>query len=56
MRHQKIKFKNKYTSYPIFIGERTINLLPEKIKQLFPRTKKVALIVDKKVPIKLKTI
>ena len=54
MKHQEIKFKNKFNSYSIFIGERSINLLPNKIKQLFPKTKKVALIVDKKVPVKLK--
>ena len=34
MKNQEIKFKNKSEKYSIFIGENSINLLPNKIKTL----------------------
>ena len=54
MKLQEIKFKNKSCKYSIFIGEKTINLLPKKIKLLCPKTKKIALIFDSKIPGKFK--
>ena len=46
MKHQEIKFKHKSYQYSIFIGEKTINLLPKKINSLCPKTKKIAIIID----------
>jgi len=54
MKNQEIKFQNKSERYSIFIGENTINLLPNKIKTLCPETKKIAVIVDKNIPSKYK--
>ena len=54
MKNQEIKFKNKNCNYSIIIGKNTINILPKKIKLLCPKTKKIALIIDKKVPNKFK--
>ena len=53
MKTQEIKFKGKNNNYSIFIGNNAINILPQKIKSTCPRTKKIALIVDSKVPKKL---
>ena len=52
MRNQEIKFKNQ--KYSIIIGKNAINVLPKKIKLLCPKTKKIALIIDKKIPQKFK--
>ena len=54
MKNQEIKFKSKNHNYSIFIGKNTLNLLPKKIKILCPKTKNIALICDKNVPIKFK--
>ena len=54
MRNQEIKFKSKNQSYSVVIGKNALQLLPKKIKLLCPKTKKIALIVDKNVPIKFK--
>jgi len=51
---QEIKFKNKNQIYSVVIGKNALQILPKKIKLLCPKTKKIALIVDKNVPIKLK--
>ncbi len=56
MKHQEIKFKHKSYQYSIFIGEKTINLLPKKINSLCPKTKKIAIIIDHKVPAKFKKV
>tara|TARA_X000001036_G_scaffold430488_1_gene463229 strand:- start:376 stop:1488 length:1113 start_codon:yes stop_codon:yes gene_type:complete len=57
MRNLEIKFKNKTHTYSILIGNNTLGLLQKKIKLLCPKTKKIALIVDKKIPKKfVKTI
>ena len=53
---QEIKFKGLNHSYSIFIGNNIINLLPKKIKNICPNTKKVALIIDSKVPSKFKRL
>ena len=47
MKIQKIKSKN----YPIYIGLNSIKILSKKLI-FFPQTKKIAIIVDTKVPIK----
>ena len=52
MKNQEIKFKNQ--NYSVIIGKNTINFLPKKIKLLCPKTKKIALIIDKKIPQKFK--
>ena len=52
MKNQEIKFKNLTHNYSIIIGNNTLGLLPKKIKLLCPKTKKIALIVDKKIQIK----
>ena len=49
---QKIKFKSKSYNYSIIIGKSALNVLPKKIKLLCPKTKNIAFIVDKKVPLK----
>ena len=55
MKNQEIKFQNNSERYSIFIGENSINLLPNKIKALCPETKKVGVIVDKNIPSKYQT-
>ena len=52
MKNQEIKFKNLTHNYSILIGNNTLGLLPKRIKLLCPKTKKIALIVDKNIPIK----
>ena len=54
MKIREIKFKNKKKGYSIFIGKNSLNLLSKKIKILCPKTKKIAIIFDKKVPTKFK--
>ena len=54
MTTHEIKFKGLINNYSIFIGDNTINLLPAKIKKICPKTKKIALIIDSKIPYQLK--
>ena len=54
MKVQKIKFKDSNKDYSILIGNNILNLLSLKIKSLSPKTKKIALILDKGVPSKYK--
>ena len=54
MKNHEIKFKNKNHTYSIFIGKNTLGILPKKIKSLCPETKKIALIIDKNIPLKFK--
>jgi 3-dehydroquinate synthase len=54
MRNQQIKFRNKNYSYPIIIGKNTLNILPKNVKLLCPKTKNIALIIDRNVPKKFK--
>ncbi len=54
MKNQEIKFQNKSGKYSIFIGENSINLLPNKIKTLCPETKKIGVVVDKNIPSRYK--
>ena len=54
MKIQKVNVKIKDTKYPILIGNGIINLLKQKIKSICPKTKKIALILDKNIPNKYK--
>ena len=54
MTTQEIKFKGLTNNYSIFIGDKAINLLPAKIKKVCPKARKIALIMDSKIPNKFK--
>ena len=54
MKTQEIKFKGLNHNYSIFIGSNVLGRLQQKIKKVCPNTKKIALIVDSKIPNKLK--
>ena len=54
MNLNEIKVKNSDSSYSIFIGNKILGILPKKIRSLCPKTKKIAIILDKKVPKKYK--
>ena len=54
MKNQEIKLKNNNHKYSIIIGENALGILPQKIKSLCPKTKKIALIIDRNVPKKYK--
>ena len=54
MKISKIKVKIKDTKYSIIIGNGAINYLKQQIKSVCPKTKKVALILDKNIPGKQK--
>jgi len=56
MKTQEIKFKNSNTNYSILIGNKIINLLPNRIKSLCPKTKKIALVFDSGLPNNYKSI
>ena len=56
MKSQEIKFKNLECNYSILIGKNTLNSLPSKLKSLCPKTKNIAVIIDKKIPKKFKKI
>ena len=53
---QEIKFSSQGSKYSILIGRNALGVLPKKMKLLCPNTKKVALIMDKKIPTKFKEI
>ena len=52
MKNQIIKIKNQ--KYSILIGKNTISRIPKKIRLICPKSKNIALIIDKKVPLKFK--
>ena len=54
MKSQEIKFKNLDKNYSILIGNNILKILPKKIKLLCPKTKKIALMFDDKIPTKFK--
>ena len=56
MKIQEIKFKGLPNSYSVLIGNKTLNLLPKKIRSLCPNAKKIALLSDRNVPNKFKSI
>ena len=55
MKIHKIRFQNLSNNYSILIGKNLISILPSRIRKLCPKTKKIAVIIDKKIPIKFKT-
>lgn len=54
MKTHQIKFKNNNQDYSIFIGNNILKTLSQKIKVVCPKTKKIAIIFDKNVPLKFK--
>ncbi len=56
MKIQKIKVNSSNKRYEVLIGNNILKILQKKIKLLFPKTKKIALIIDKGVPLKFKKI
>ncbi len=54
MRSQEIKFKSTTNNYSIIIGNNIINILSKKLSSLCPKTKKIAVIIDKNVPNKFR--
>ena len=56
MKSQQIKFKNLDHNYSIIIGDNTLNYLSSKIRNLCPKTRKIALMMDSKVPNKFKNL
>tara|TARA_X000001036_G_scaffold45856_1_gene36706 strand:+ start:5435 stop:6547 length:1113 start_codon:yes stop_codon:yes gene_type:complete len=54
MKTQEIKFKNQNSNYSILIGNNILKLLPNKIKLLCPKAKKIAIIFDEGIPKKYK--
>ena len=56
MRTQEIKFNNLNKNYSILIGNNILKILSSKVKNLCPKTKKIALVFDKGVPSKYKKI
>ena len=56
MKNQEIKFNNSNYKYSIIIGKGILGILSKKIKKLCPKVKKIAIIIDKKVPNKFKII
>ena len=56
MKAQVIKFNGSANNYSIFIGNNILSLLSKKIKNVCPKAKKIALIIDSKVPNKFKIL
>ena len=56
MKIQQIKYKNSSDKYSILIGNNILSILANKIKELCPKSKKIALIIDSKVPKRLSNI
>ncbi len=54
MKSQEIKFKNLKSNYSIIIGHNILAQLSRKISSLCPKTKKIAIIIDRNVPKKFK--
>tara|TARA_A100001011_G_C14206361_1_gene797964 strand:+ start:7 stop:1119 length:1113 start_codon:yes stop_codon:yes gene_type:complete len=54
MKIQQIKFQNSNNGYSIFLGNNILKILPKRIKESCPNTKKIAIIFDSKVPLKYK--
>ena len=56
MKNQEIKFKGSKNNYSIIVGKNTLGALPNKIKLLCPKTKKIAIFIDNNVPSKFTKI
>ena len=50
MKTHQIKFNSYPDNYSIIIGSGVLGLLPKKIKLLCPKTKRIAIFIDRKVP------
>ena len=50
MKTHQIKFNGHPDNYSIIIGSGVLSLLPKKIKLLCPKTKRIAIFIDRKVP------
>ncbi len=56
MKKREIKFRSLSNNYSVIIGNNILGYLNKRIKLLCPKTKKVAVIFDKNVPQKFRTI
>ena len=54
MKMNELKFKNSIQSYSVITGNNSLSIIQKKIKKLCPKTKKIVLIIDTKVPKKFK--
>ena len=54
MKISKVNFKNNNAIYSVIIGLGAIKHLKKHLKIVCPNTKKIALIIDKKIPNKMK--
>jgi 3-dehydroquinate synthase len=54
MQTTSLNVKNLNSSYPIIIGKNILNQIPVRIKKICPSAKKIALVVDKKIPKKFR--
>ena len=54
MRTTSLRVKNLNSNYSIIIGKNILNQIPSRIKTLCPDAKKIALVVDKKIPNKFR--
>ncbi len=54
MKNNKIIVKSKSKTYPIYIGNGNINIINKLIRKNLPNVKKICIIVDKNVPLKIK--
>ena len=54
MQTTKLLVKNLKSNYPIIIGKNILYQIPDKIKTLCPNAKKIALVMDDKIPKKFK--
>ena len=52
MKISEIKVKNQNSNYSVFIGTNILKILPKKIKSISPKTNKIGIVVDSKVPTK----
>ena len=55
MKTTKLRVQNFNSNYSIIIGRNILNQIPDKIKVLCPDAKKIALVVDKKIPKEFRT-
>ena len=56
MKMHELKFKNSIHNYSVITGNNALSIIQKKIKKLCPKTKKIVLIIDTKVPKKFKNI
>ena len=54
MKTTNLQVKNLNSNYSIVIGKNILSKIPVKIKTICPGAKKIALIIDKKIPKKFK--